>query len=280
MDLVTVAEELYALTPEAFTKARNERAKQAKPEDSSMAVAIGKLPKPSTAAWAVNMLTRHRAEELTQVLDLGLALRKAQDSLDGAELRELTKQRRQLTSAVTSQARSMAGELGVRVSDSVATQVEETLRAAMTDELAARAVRTGQLVGALTSTGLGDVDVSTAVAVPEALGMSARPVAKRMPQLSVVPDARDRVEALEATAEAAEKKLVKARKRVAKLEARNLQVQGELEEVRRRASELEHALENVDDELTTAERKQERAERRYAAAHSDLESTREQLGDR
>ena len=57
------------------------------------------------AAWVVNMLVRHETEQVDQVLAVGAALRDAAESLDGKELRELTKQRRQLTAAVTTRAR-------------------------------------------------------------------------------------------------------------------------------------------------------------------------------
>lgn len=290
MELTAIAEELYGLPPEEFTRTRNERAKQARAEDRSLAARVAKLAKPSTAAWVVNMLVRHMGEELEQVLTLGASLREAQDNLDGAQLRELNKQRRQLTSAVTVQARGVAQELGVKVSEAVATQVEETLRAAMTDEAAASAVRTGQLLEALSATGLEELDVSSAVAVPESIGLTARPVERPKPALTVVEDRADpddgaaerrRARALEEAQEAAEearlaerkagRKLAKAHKRVAELEARSLQLQGELEELRRRMSEVEHALEHVDDELTEAEEKQERAETRQAKAARALE---------
>ncbi len=294
MDLSTVADELYALTPDSFTSARNERAKEAKAEDRALGNAISKLPKPSTAAWLVNALARHQAGELGQVLSLGAALRQAQEHLDGAELRELNKQRRQLTAAVTNQARDLARRLGVKVSDSVADQVEETLRAAMTDEGAAQAVRTGQLVRTLSATGVGELDVSTAVALPEVIGISARPVEQPQPKLRVVGDTVDSRETADQDARALEeaqraaddaeasaakstRKLEKTRKRVANLEARSLQLQGELEEVRRRASELEHALEGVDDELGAAEEKRERAEQKQTAAEDDLEEARARL---
>jgi chromosome segregation ATPase len=294
MDLTTVADELYSLTPEAFTRTRNERAKEAKAEDRSLGNAIAKLPKPSTAAWLVNTLARHQGQELEQVLTVGAALRQAQKNLDGAEMRELNKQRRQLTAAVTNQARDLARSLGVKVSASVADQVEETLRAAMTDEGAARAVRTGQLVQTLSATGVGELDVSAAVAVPEAIGMSGRSVEQTKPTLRVVEDADDpqdtedeaaqvREEAqraadeAEAAAAKSTRKLEKAQQRVAKLEARSLQLQGELEEVRRRVSELEHALEGVDDELTAAEEKRERAENKQAAARDDAAAARTRL---
>ena len=300
MDLATVADELYALTPDAFTTTRNDLAKQAKGEDKALADAIKKLPKPSTAAWVVNMLVRHQAEELGQVLELGASLRQAQENLDGAGLRELNKQRRQLTAAVTSQARAVAHDLGVRVSETVAAQVEETLRAAMTDEGAAKAVRTGQLVEALSATGVGELDVSTAVAVPEAIGMTARPakpVERTKPTLTVVEDpepaaedegaaeehaleqARQAAAEAEAEAATAQRKLDKAHKRHAKLEARSLQLQGRLEEIRRKASEVEYELETVDDELTAAEDKRDRAQERQEQAQAAADQARSALAD-
>lgn len=293
MDLTTIADELYSLTPAEFTKARNDRAKTANVEDRALAASISRLPKPSTAAWVVNAVARRQTDQLEQVLTLGAALRQAQVNLDGAELRELNKQRRQLTAAVTAQARDLARQLGVTVTTAVATQVEETLRAAMTDENAARAVRTGQLVEALAATGVGNLDVSSAVAVPEALGLSTRPVEtpKPKPKLSLVEDelassetqARLLEEAQEAAAAAgkaaakADKKLEKARKRVANLEARSLQLQGELEEVRRRAGELEHALEAADDELSQAEEKRDRAQQKQETTRDEAEQAQDAL---
>jgi hypothetical protein len=317
MDLTGVADELYALTPDDFTGTRNDRAKEARAQDRDVAEAIRKLPKPSTAAWAVNMLVRHRADEISQVLDLGVALREAQQDLDAEQLRDLNRQRRQLTAAVTAQARTVAGDLGVRLSQPVADQVEETLRAAMTDEGAAQAVRTGQLVEALSATGVGELDVSTAVAVPAAIGVAARPVERRKPKLAVVPEprpddgkrpdeaeraeraereqreqreqraervrardeARQAAERAEAEAAKAARKLDKAQKRVTKLEARGLQLQGELEEVRRRVSELEHELEVVDEELAAAEERREWAQGRREKAAAAVDEAEATLAE-
>lgn len=289
-ELAALADELYALTPTEFTKARNERSKQARAEDKELAARVQRLPKPSTAAWIVNMLVRYQADQLGQVLDLGAAMRAAQENLDGDELRELSRQRRQLTHAVSGEARGLAHRLGVRVSDAVTAQVEETLRAAMTDEDAARAVRTGQLVEALSATGVGGLDVSAAVAVPEALGMSARPVAEPVatkPQLQVVPDtepdtrlleqASRAVEQAQVDAEAAERKLGKARRRVTKLEARSLELSGQLEEVRRRAGEIEYELENVDDDLSAAEEQRDQAQDRHDEATVAVQDARAEL---
>ncbi len=175
MDLMAAADELYALLPEEFISRRTELATEAKDAgDKALSAEIKKLAKPTTAAWVVNMLVRHDAEQVEQVLSLGAALRQAQESMAGDELRELGRQRRQLTAAVTRQARGLAAELGQKVGDPVATQVEETLHAAMVDEDAAKAVRTGLLVKPLAVAGAEAVGVVESVAVPGCAGRDRR----------------------------------------------------------------------------------------------------------
>jgi hypothetical protein len=299
--LLSIAEELYALTPGEFTGTRNQWAKQAKADgDKDLAAQVTELRKPSMAAWVVNMLMRHKGDEMAQVLDLGASLRQAQENLDGDALRDLTRQRRQLTTAVTHQGRVLAGELGQKVTEAVADQVEATLHAAMVDEQAAAALRSGMLVSALTATGVGSADVVDAVAVPAAIGLTARPramPAKKRTELSVVPDPepepdreKEAREAERATAQAAvdeamaaaddaQKRLRKATKRVKRVEARTLQVADELDEARRRVAELEHEQETLDEEAVTADEKRERAEERYAAAQDALEAAQSALAE-
>ena len=297
--LLSIAEELYALSPGDFTGTRNQWAKQAKADgDKELASRVTELRKPSMAAWVVNMLVRHQADEMAQVLDVGASLRQAQQNLDGDALRELTRQRRQLTTAVTHQGRVLAGDLGQKVTQAVADQVESTLHAAMVDEQAAAALRSGMLVSALTATGVGDVDVVEAVAVPSAIGLTARPramPAKKRAELSVVPDpqpdreqqaraaeragAQKAVDEAVAAADDAQKRLRKATKRVKRVEARTLQVADEQEEARRRVADLEHEQEVLDDEAVTADEKRERAEQRYTAAQEALEKAQAALAE-
>jgi hypothetical protein len=292
--LLGIAEELYALAPGEFTGTRNQWAKQTKADgDPALAKRVAELRKPSLSAWVVNMLMRHQAEQMNQVLDLGASLRQAQTDLDGDALRELNRQRRQLTTAVTGQGRALALDLGQRVTEAVADQVQTTLHAAMVDEHAAAAVRSGMLVGPLAATGVGDADVVDAVAVPGAIGMTPRPRTPppaRRADLTVVPDpepapeterqrarreaqeaARRRVEEALASADDAQRRLRKARKRVQRVQAATLQAADQLEEARRRVAELEHELETLDEESAAAEEKRQRAEQRYAAAQDDLE---------
>jgi len=279
-ELLGIADELYALPLEEFTPARDAKAKELKAE-KELAAAVKKLKKPSVAAWVVNLFVRREAEQVEQVIAVGAALREAQEGMDGAELRALTKQRRQLTSAVTDQARTLAREEGLKVTQSVADQVEATLTAAMLDPACAQAVRSGLLTAALRSTGVDEVDVASAVALPEALGFSASPTTAEEPappELHVVPEDEDtaaarRREAAEQTLADAEVKvleaeaaLTEATTSVEELQARSLQLQSEIDETRRKLSELEDSAEETDEELEEAESAQGEASTVHAAA--------------
>lgn len=163
-----VAEDLYAVPLGDFVRRRNELAKQARSANREAADAIAALPKPSTAAWAVNILARRYADELGELLDLGRQLRAAQEDLAGDVLRQLTAQSGAAVRRLTKQARAAAAELGTPLSDSVVRQFEQTLRAAMADADAAEAVRAGVPAKPLAPSGFGDVDTEAAIAVASA----------------------------------------------------------------------------------------------------------------
>lgn len=140
------ADELYALDPAGFTKARDERANLARDAgDRNAADAIRRLRKPSTSAWLVNMLVRRHPDELAELAELGTALRSAQAELAGDELLRLTEQRRTLIAHLTRLTRTVAGELGHRASETVIQQVEQAFSAALVDERAAADVASGRL---------------------------------------------------------------------------------------------------------------------------------------
>ena len=146
-DLVSVADELYALPADGFVAARNARAKTAREAgDKDLAGRIGELAKPSSAAWTVNMLVRNRGDHIDQLIELGASLRKAQEELDSVQLRDLTRQRQKLVAALGTQARSVAEGLGKRPSDTAIDEVEQTLQAALADPDAAVAVQSGRLI--------------------------------------------------------------------------------------------------------------------------------------
>lgn len=283
--LLDVADELYALPLAEFTPARDARVRALK--GTPLAARVKGLRKPATAAWVVNLLVRREGAQVDQVLSVGAALREAQQAMSAGELRALTKQRRQVTAAVTTQARRLAGDEGLRVTEAVAEQVEATLTAAMVDEACGRAVRSGLLVTALHTTGvqpMDPADLAGAIAVPEALGFEATareaPV-PGPPDLHVVPDpdraakARAAAEERLATAveeyDAASATHDEALGEVARLAARSLQLQAEIDELRRRLADLEEESDGVEEELSDAEevRDAAAADLRTASAERD-----------
>lgn len=291
-ELLALADELYALALADFTPARDARAKELKGTD--LAPGVKALRKPSLAAWVVNLLVRRDPAQVDQVLAVGGALREAAAAMSGDQLRALTRQRRQVTAAVTQQARSLATEAGVKVTQAVADQVEATLTAAMLDERCSQAVRSGLLVTAITTTGVDEVDLGGAVALPAALGFAATPVASpdsepdpaaavpgARPDLHVVPDPEAEAKALTAAQEAldeADEELQAARTAYeetvaaqAELEARSMQLQAEIDELKRRLADLEQSADEVDDELSDAEeaRTESHAELEEATAARD-----------
>ena len=98
-DLAEVAGPLYALPLTDFVAARTAAAKDllsagpATAERRALASAVRSLPKPSLAAWAVNMLAAHRPGTLRELASLGSDMRAAQSGLDTETLRSLSQQR-------------------------------------------------------------------------------------------------------------------------------------------------------------------------------------------
>ncbi|WP_263730664.1 hypothetical protein [Cellulomonas sp. SG140] len=164
-----VAVELYGLPLEQFTAARDARAKELRRDgDRTVAAEVARLPRPSVAAWAVDLLVRHERDLVEQLVELGAALREAQETLAGEQLRELDQERRRLLRAIGQRARALAEDQGLHLSESVLGQVQATVHAAMADPGAAAAVRSGVLTRSLETSGFGPVDLDGAVAVVDA----------------------------------------------------------------------------------------------------------------
>lgn len=245
---LALAETLYAGAPIDFTPARNAAEKAARLSgDRELAARIKGLRKPSVGAWAVNLLVRWEAEQIDQVFAIAQGLREAAGALDGEELRQLTRQRRQLTAALTTRARTLALEQGQRLSTSVADQVEETLTAAMLDDGAASAVRTGMLVTTVVATGVEEVAPEALVAFPEVLGRPAPPVDRAARVLHVVPEttavrravAADRLAEAQGALARATAETERLRAAASEREAAVLQLRDEHDQLQRQIVDLE-----------------------------------------
>jgi DNA repair exonuclease SbcCD ATPase subunit len=175
-ELREVAERLYGLPLADFISARKAEASAAsKDGDEDTAYRIAELRKPSVGAWLVNQLARNREAFVAEVLELGERLREAQEESDGEALRELGTDRRELVKRGVKEASTVAGDNGQKATSTVLTNVEETLRAALSDATAGQALRDGLLVKPLSPAGLGSVDLSDALALPELAGSEPTP---------------------------------------------------------------------------------------------------------
>lgn len=279
--LVEIADALYALPAEMFTEARNARVREI--PEKALAARVKKLKKPSVAAWSVNWLVRREADQIDAVLELAGSLREAAEALDGDELRALTRQRRQLTTALATAARMHARESGVRLTGPVVDQVERMLTAAMLDPVAADVLRSGLVVAAFSATGVSELDVTEVIAVPEAVGVRAQAAAPTptKPTLHVVPDnglkleaAREAAEQAAAEVQQAEAELAEAEDALGRLQARRLQLQGEIDELRRRIAALEDDVDEVDEEIDEASAIHEDAVTVMAGARAEAAKAR------
>ncbi|MGL5811434.1 MAG: hypothetical protein ACRCYQ_15950 [Nocardioides sp.] len=268
--LAAIADELYAVGFADFVSARRALVKECRLRgDRTLADQVNGLRKPGLAAWAVNQLVRAEAGQIARIIEVGDGLQDAQDRMDGKRLRELTRQRRQLTAAATARARVVAAGRGVTLSAAAVEQVEATLTAALLDRRALTAVRSGTLVDSLSPGRAAESDSRESVAVPTAAGfvepdvVEPAPIDRRAALDEAVDAARRALAAAEGTTSATSAETQQVR-------ARLLRVRAQITEARLRLAELEHAEESLDSDLRTAEERERAARSSEVAAGETL----------
>lgn len=300
MDLQSAADQLYALEPQelaSFATRRGELVAQARSAgDRELAKQIGALRKPVQAAALVNALVRSTPAELTELAGLGHRLREAHRHLRGEELRELSEQRQRLLGRLV----RIAGEgAGRPVAESVLAQVRATFEAAIADEAAEAAVRTGQLTSALSYSGFGEIDLSEAVAVPRRLTAvpdlptaaageptineptinerAIKKTAEKHADRAARKQAERALQKAESAVKDADRGVTDAAERLRQAEADEAEVkrrigelQSELAEARDRAGRVEHTKQAAERDHDCARRAAERAEQARQLARADL----------
>ncbi|HEY0561269.1 MAG TPA: hypothetical protein VGD03_13365 [Frankiaceae bacterium] len=304
MELQEIADELYGLPPEEFTATRDARAAEArKAGDRDLATAVRQLKRPSRSAWLANLLARRAGDQLAGLLDLGDALREAQENLAGDALRQLSSQRHQVIYGLAQEGRRLAADAGAPVGDAVERELESTLEAALADPAAAAAVRSGRLVKHLEPRGFDPVDLAGAVALPgdlpaappapapgpaarkraapendrQAADQAAAREAAEQERRERLARAQEDVDAAEQAAATAERQRGAARERAAR-------ARDDATQARERREQAEQALLAAQQDETTAERTArerhgaaEEAERAVQAAQQQLAQARDAL---
>ena len=227
--LVREARTLYGLPREQFTSARNERAKKLKPDDSELAAAIAKLPKPTVAAAALNELAREDPSEVRALVQSGRRLRAAQEAAvagkSGQSLNEAIEEHRGALDRVQRDLRRR------KLSGTTLERATQTLRVASVDPELQPLLERGTLHEDLTSSGFG-LDPSLVPARPKQ--RPATPAAPPKPDRKALE--RKRREARERL-RAAERELRVAETRAATALDELERAKGAVEEARRAAGE-------------------------------------------
>lgn len=255
-----VADQLYAVPPRRFVAERDAAAARARTAgDPETARAIGKLRRPTVAAWVVNLLARHRPDLVTELAELAEALRAAQRDRHGGTLRDLTAQRRKVVSALVRSAEALAREADPEAGGLPLAEVEATLSAALADPEVAAQVRAGRLQRPVSYAGFGGPaePAGTGAAPPGGVGRpAAEPEQAREEQL-----ARLRDQAAEAEAE-----LRRASGARAELAAELAGIDDRLAELTARRAEVARRLGRAEEAEKAARRASDRAGRRLTHA--------------
>ncbi|WP_458247370.1 hypothetical protein [Streptomyces sp. MAI_2237] len=276
MDLESVADELYGLRPQDFTAARDARAAEARRAgDRALAGKIGTLRRPSLAAWASNLLVREQPEEIEPLLRIGDGLRQAHHDLDGAQLRELSRQRHLVVNALSRQARQLTAQAGHPIGEDVQREVEGILHAVLADPAAAQEWAAGRLVKAFDQT----------VGFPAATdGARARPARAARTRKEAPPaesrrhkadeERRLRLEQARQEAEEAERVLAARREEAAAAERQADDAQAAVRTVEERVSGLSEELARLEEQRGQAETSARTAREQAAEADRRLREAR------
>lgn len=280
MNFDDVAAGLYGLPPDEFVAARAAKAKEAKSEgEGQLATRIGRLRKPTAAAWLANQLPRAHAADVAELIDVGEQMRRATAALDGGRLRELTAQRRDLIDSLLKHARQLAKNAGQPPSEQTLEAVGDTLLAAAADPAAAAELRAGQLVRPLKHVGFGPIaDVGESAEVISLSEIrSARHQREKDDHGHAEDDRADEDQDEQARAEAlaeARDELREAEAAVAEADDRVDDLVDELDPRRRRVAEVEDTVERLTAELADARDELDKARAAAKASQDELNHAR------
>lgn len=306
-ELAHLAYELYAHVPAEFVAARNARAARLRQEGRrELASQVRALPRASVAAWAVGAVVRHQPGEVDDLGELGAELRVAQAMANPAELRALSRRRRERARSATEAAVRLAEEHEVGVSAAAQEQIWHIWQAVVIEPDAERAVRSGLLVRGLEP----GQDAADALAVPSALAGDAaqrtgtsreqsgdadpapgtggpdraaeagpghgRPSAAQAREIRRL---RRAVRSAERGLALAGQELEAATAEHARLEAEGLHLAARLDELQRELAEVEERAETVEEARAGAQEEVEDATERCRQAEEELSDLRGRLAD-
>jgi hypothetical protein len=269
--LEQAADELYAADPDEFVDRRRALAAAVRQQgDAEVAKAIAALRKPTRSAWTLNALARADAGLIERAAELGTRLRDAERRLDGAALRELSRERRELVDAMARAAFAATGQQAP--SAALREDVNATLTAAFADPEVAEQLASGRLLRAAQWAGFGldagaRADLSVVPPAAPARPVKASgppqpgPPAKAKPREPTAAERahRERVAAAEKEVVTARRQLVKAETEAAKHRDRVAALEQQLSDARHRLTVAGHRVRDAKADLRRATQRLQRA---------------------
>jgi hypothetical protein len=225
---------------------------------------------------------------MEQLFELSRELARAQADAAGDTLRELTAQRRQIENALMRRAVALGTQAGVRVSDSVVREAQETLSAALAVPEVADEVRSGQLVKPTSYAGFGSVSPGAVAPRPPAAPIDLDAVRLRRAAGPSAPAPADSTTAQSAGPSAAAPAGATTTRppgtdQDTSTEEQHRQEQGPAEAVRRaedeRRAEAERQRAAEEERLRASAERRAAAERRLAQARRDAQRASTSLVD-
>lgn len=273
-DLDEIAAELYALKPDEFVAARDERVRQSRADGrGSLAKAVAALRKPNQSAWLINQLARDQRDAVEELLSLGDALRAAHQRADGSQLQKISAERRKAEAALIRRARALGTQAGVDVTADMARETEETLAAALASPDVATEVLSGRLTKPVSYSGFGTTLTSVPVPTP-APKRKARSAAKPEPVGDAAGERRTKAE--QVIAEAREE-LEAAELDLAERENATEEAAHRAEELGNQVDQLREELRAVEGEMVAADRGARMEARRLDRARKARDEARRSL---
>ena len=255
MDLAAAAERLYALRREEFTRARAELVGAARSDgDRELAGAIGKLRRPTVAAWLVNQMARQRPDQLRSLVELGERMRAAHEQLDGAALRELSRPRRELLEEILGSVRDIGKAADVPVSDAMTRELDTMFSAALADSASGKTLRSGRLSSAKALT---DGDAGWPAVAPD-----ARPKPALVRSLPPQPEAPPARQGARPELNTAATELARLREALAEADLRHAKANADYDAATTEETKAHQAIETLRAELIVAEQAQRQASQR------------------
>lgn len=245
-------DQLYALSPDGFTSARDELVRRlAANGEKEGAAEIKRLRKPTLVAWALNQLTRRQAKELQALVEAGEALRTAQrraaSGVKDSGFQEATERRRTAVMKLTGKATALLTEAG-KPSQTAESEIGRSLEAASVDPEAGAQLLKGRLSKPISTVpgfdSVGGFEVITGSEPDDDAG------AERSAGRAAVRNA-------ERQARKAESDAQRARMRADTLEEEAAELRRRADEASEEAGELEAAAAEARDKLDRARRSAE-----------------------